>query len=359
MKQHFFLGSYTESILFGTGEIFVGKGNGISVYEFENGKGKLVNEISTSNPSFLCINESQQKIYAVNETKEYLGEEGGGITEISYDNDFNLTVQSNRNVGGKDPCHIEIAPNLEFLATANFHSGSVSIFPLDKKGNISKHQPKVFKHEGNSIHPIRQKEAHAHSCIFEPNANIFYVPDLGIDQIVAYEYLKKDVKLHKSYTIALPQGSGPRYGEFSNDGKHFYLINELSSEVVHFTNYEHKLFLQDKHNTLPIDFNGENICSDLHITPDGTKLYASNRGHDSIVCFDIQNDGKLEFIERQPCGGHTPRNFAIDPVGKYLLVGNQDSDNISVFKIRTGGHLNFISDILVGSPACIKFIKFR
>jgi len=356
MKQYFCLGSYTEPILFGTGELFIGKGKGISIYEFENGNGKLINEIFTTNPSFFCVHKAKKKIFAVNETKTYLGQLGGGITEITYDACFNLALSASWNTGGKDPCHVEIAPNLGFLVVSNFHSGSISLFPLDKQGNISEDQPQVFNHEGSSVHPIRQKEPHAHSCIFVPGSKIFYIPDLGIDQIVAYEYSGKTAKPFPPRTIQIPKGSGPRFGEFSKNGKHFYLINELSSEIMHFANIGDRLILQDRKSTLPPDYAGENICSDLHITPDETKLYASNRGHDSIACFNIENDGKLEYANRTPCGGRTPRNFAIDPLGNYVLVGNQDSDHIAVFRISPNGALSLQNRIKTGSPVCIRFI---
>ena len=78
MKQYFCVGTYTEPILFGTGEVFTGKGEGIYLCSFENGKIQVINSISQRNPSFLCIDENNQKIYTVNEMKEYLGEFGGG-----------------------------------------------------------------------------------------------------------------------------------------------------------------------------------------------------------------------------------------------------------------------------------------
>ena len=107
--------------------------------------------------------------------------------------------------------------------------------------------------------------------------------------------------------------------------------------------------------TLPEGFEGDNICADLHITPDGKWLYASNRGHDSLACFKLGEDGTMEFAGQYSCEGRTPRNFAIDPSGRYLLVGNQDSDQIIVFEIGKEGTLTQISRFDCGSPVCIRF----
>ena len=354
MKQYFALGSYTEAILFGTGEIYQGKGTGITICSFEDGVIDIINELPLRNPSFLCINDDKKKIYAVNEMKEYLEEEGGGITQLSYTADFSMSIDGTWNAGGKDPCHIEFSPGKEFVAVANFASGSVTTFPLDESGNITGTERTVFPHTGSSVHPVRQKGPHAHSCIFDNN-QLMYVPDLGIDSLVVYDYSKDDLSINDSLSVSVPAGSGPRYGEFSKDRKHFYLINEISSQVMHFTVDEGRMEFQQVVNTLPEGFKEENICSDLHLTPDGTKLYASNRGHDSIVCYKVEENGNLTFVDRQSCGGKTPRNFAIDPSGAHLLVGNQDSNLISVFRIKMGGHLEKIDAWNTGSPVCIKF----
>ncbi|HCG62526.1 MAG: hypothetical protein CVV48_14375 [Spirochaetae bacterium HGW-Spirochaetae-4] len=357
MKLYFALGSYTEPILFGTGEVFQGKGKGISICSLENGRIEVIREISVRNPSFLCIDEPRHKIYAVNEMKEYLGAEGGGLTQLSYSDDLSLSIEGTWNAGGKDPCHLALAPDSRFLAISNFASGSVTTFPLDSVGAVVGDGRKVFQHAGSSVHPVRQRGPHAHSCIFTEKPELLYVPDLGLDQVVVYDYSGDGISENRSLGVTVPAGSGPRYGEFSKDGRHFYLIDEISSQVVHFLNENGSLQYRQTVETLPEDFTGDNICSDLHLTPDGSKLYASNRGHDSIVCYLVQKDGSLSFLERQPCGGRTPRNFAIDPTGNYLLVGNQDSDTISVFTIEPNGRLAMTSQMQTGSPVCIRFFN--
>ncbi len=289
--------------------------------------------------------------------KDYLETEGGGITQLSYSDDLSIIHEGTWNVGGKDPCHIALSPGGRFLAIANFTSGSVTICPLDTDGNVVVKERKIFSHTGSSVHPTRQKGPHAHSCILTEEPSLLYVPDLGLDKVVVYEYVEDNLTKNASLGFSVPAGSGPRYGEFSKDGKHFYLINEISSQVLFFNNTDGRLEYQQTVSTLPEGFTGENICSDLHLTPDGTKLFASNRGHDSLVCYQVMEDGCISFINRQPCGGKTPRNFAIDPSGEYLLVGNQDSDYICVFKIESKGYLILISKIQTGSPVCIKFFN--
>lgn len=354
MKQYFALGSYTEDILFGTGEVFHGKGKGISIWEFDEGSMAMIGEIPVRNPSFLCLSKKNNKIYAVNEMKEYQGAFGGGVTQLSYDEAYHMEIEGDFQAKGTDPCHIILSPEETFLSVANFASGSITVFPLDEGGNICG-EGRLYQHQGSSIDPVRQKGPHAHSSIFAPDQNRMYVPDLGIDRVMAYEYKGAELQMEAQACIPVPAGSGPRFGEFDRTGSHFYLINEISSQIIHFTYADGMMSYRETVNTLPDGFDGNNICSDLHITPDGQWLYASNRGHDSIACYHVRSDGSLEFVSRTYCGGKTPRNFAVDPTGRYLLCGNQDSDRIAVFEMKDDGALFQRGEVETGSPVCIRF----
>lgn len=356
MKQYFAVGTYTEDILFGTGEVFHGKGKGIVLCEFEDGRIRVINELETRNPSFLCIREDKKKLYAVNEMKEYQGEFGGGVTQVSYEAGGKMRIEASYPTKGTDPCHIIVSPDNTFLSVANFASGSITVYPLDDEGNIAA-EGRLYQHEGSSVHPVRQKGPHAHSSVFAPDRKRMYVPDLGTDKVVAYDYEGGVVVRAEQDCVNVQPGSGPRFGEFDKAGRHFYLIDEISSQVQHFRYEEGVMIPMETVETLPEDYAGDNICSDLHLTPDGKWLFASNRGHDSLVCYQIREDGSLDYHYRVGSGGRTPRNFAIDPLGRYLLAGNQDSDNITVFAIEEDGKLTQVSQIAMGSPVCIRFFE--
>lgn len=356
MKQYFAVGMYTEPILFGTGELFQGKGTGIAICEFDEGKIWVLSEIRLQNPSFFCIDEGKRKIYAVNELKQYQGEPGGGITQLSYDEAGHMTVEKTFHTKGSDPCHIALAPNGKFLSITNFASGSVTVFPLDAKGNIQK-EYQFFQHLGHSVHPVRQKSPHAHSSVFCLDGTHMLVPDLGLDEVVVYHYSGSEVEPDGSNAYRVLPGSGPRFGEFDQTGQNFYLIQELGSQITHCHYADGALTGLSTLDTLPEGYSAENICSDLHLTPDGKFLYASNRGHDSLVCCRVNEDGGLALTGRCGCGGKTPRNFAIDSSGGYLLSGNQDSDNITVFRISGDGQLEQVNQTYFGSPVCIRFFE--
>ncbi len=108
--------------------------------------------------------------------------------------------------------------------------------------------------------------------------------------------------------------------------------------------------------TLPGDFSGQNYCADLHVSPSGRFLYGSNRGHNSIVVFAInENTGRLKYVEHMATQGKWPRNFTIDPTGRFLLVANQHTDNVVTFRIDPlTGKLSTTDHVAeVPSPVCL------
>ena len=90
--------------------------------------------------------------------------------------------------------------------------------------------------------------------------------------------------------------------------------------------------------------------------PSGKFVYGSNRGHDSIVVFSIeQSTGKLNLVQHVSTQGKTPRNFAIDPAGGFLLAANQNSDNVVTFRIdRESGRLSPTGHVAeIPTPVCV------
>lgn len=355
--ERFYIGTYTEPIRFGTGEILEGKGEGIYKAEFHQETKKLVVTgviPGVKNPSYLAVNPEKTMVYGVNELKEYEGEASGSISSFRILNDEgDLELVSRLSTHGQDPCHVAICGNGRQVVVSNFMTGSVCAYEAATDGRLK--ETSFVQHEGNSVHPVRQKGPHAHSCIPIPGTNRVMIPDLGLDKLMVYE-VSEGGKLifREEETYSCLPGSGPRFGEFYQEKDLLYVINELGSaiSVLQYNRDTGRLAGIQQISTLPVPC--ENICADLHMTPDRAFLYASNRGHDSITCYRILEDGKLEWVSNVPCGGKTPRNFAIDKNGGFLLVGNQDTDEIVVFQIdRQTGHLMEISRTPVPTPVCV------
>ena len=71
------------------------------------------------------------------------------------------------------------------------------------------------------------------------------------------------------FDIELASGSGPRHTCFDSEGKHAYLLTELSGEVVVWT-YDGKTLTQQQ--VIKADTVGAKGSADIHLSPDGKFL---------------------------------------------------------------------------------------
>jgi len=239
-------------------------------------------------------------------------------------------------------------------------SGSVAMYTVEKDGRLI--GPVDFiQHQGFGKDPVRQSGPHAHAVVFEPRRQILYVPDLGMDTLVLYKLDRDEKKLVHLADLDLKTaaGAGPRYMEIHPNGKWAFLINELDSTVslVSLSGKTAKIETIHTIPLLPKDFSGTSTASDLHLSPDGRHLYCSNRGDDSIVAIEIdQETGTMKTIGRFPCGGKTPRNFMITRDGRYVIAANQDSDMLVSFRRDTATGLLTATGYTVEAPTpvCVR-----
>ena len=360
---HFYIGTYTQPILFGTGDIFQGKGKGIYYLSMDTETGAIALEgapAPADNPSYLCLSPDKKYLYAVNELKKFEGQDCGAVSAFSVDSATGaLTYLNSRPTGGTDPCHVNVNAAQTHVYVSNFMSGSVCVFPIEADGSLGE-ASQFIQHEGSSVVKARQKGPHAHSLAFDRTQKYAFVPDLGIDKLMVYKTDFVNGTLTPAQTPfyqAFP-GSGPRHCEFHPNFKFCYLINEIASSIslLYYDEEAGVFTLKQTVDTVPEGCKEGNICADLHLTPDGKYLYGSNRGHNSLAAFSVdQESGELCLLDIIPCGGQVPRNFCIDRSGRFVLVGNQDTDNITVFSICPDcGKLTQVYDLPVPSPVCIR-----
>jgi 6-phosphogluconolactonase len=346
------------------GTYTTGKSEGIYTYVMDGTSGQLsrTGSIKSVNPSFLAIDHSRRYLYAVNEIGDFLGKSSGFVSAYAIDSlDGNLRLLNEQATQGADPCYLSIDEEKRTLLVANYTGGNVSVFPLRSDGTLAP-VSEVKQHEGSGPKE-QQKGPHAHCIIFDRFQRYALAADLGIDKVMIYRFDRASGKLTpgKQPFADLQPGAGPRHLTFHPSGKYLYVINELDSTMAAF-NYDEQngtLTHIDTVSTLPSDFSGVSYCADVHVSPSGKFLYGSNRGHNSIVVFEIDSGtGKLKLVEHVSTEGNWPRNFTLDPPGKFLLVANQRSDNVVVFSVdaQTGrlkptGHVEEIP-----SPVCLKFL---
>lgn len=353
-----YVGTYTRG----------GKSQGIYTLKLNMKSGALTKIGVTAgvvNPSFVAIHPSNKFLYAVGEISDFNGEKAGGVTAFSINpKDGSLTKLNEKSSVGTGPCHLVVDATGKNVLVANYGGGSVACLPVNPDGTLED-ASSFIQHEGSSINEQRQKSPHGHSINVSPDNKFAFAADLGLDKILIYSLDAEKGKLtpHDPAAANVQPGSGPRHFDFHPGGKYAYVINEMALTVTAFK-YNAKrgrLKTLQTISTIPdADRDQKGLSTaEVRVHPSGKFLYGSNRGHDTIVAFRINQDtGELTYIENEPTQGKTPRNFFIDPTGKYLLAENQSTDSIVVFRInQDSGELEPTGNsIKIPSPVCIRMI---
>ena len=361
-----YVGTYTELIRFGSGKILQGKGEGIYTYRMDQSSGalELVSKATgIANPSYLAIDSTRRFLYAVNELKTYENQPSGTISAFAVDSmTGKLEFLNKKLTRGTDPCHVLVDNNRKYVFVANFMSGSVCVLPVLRDGSLGEASD-FIQHQGSSVDPNRQRGPHAHSVTLDEANRFAFVPDLGLDKLMVYKFHPERGRLEPNEVpwITMKPGAGPRHMAFHPSGKFAYLLNELDCTVAALSYDGVRGTFKELQivPTLPGGFHGESTCGDVQVSPSGEFVYASNRGHDSIVIYKIdQRTGELTHVGHASTQGKTPRHFGIDPTGKFLLAANQDSDTIVAFHIdpQTGTLLPTGQVTQVPTPVCVKFL---
>ncbi len=329
---------------------------GIYVFDFDTNDAQL-KLLSASdpavNPSYVAVSPDGQFLYSVNENGKdskvsayYFNKGKGGIDFLG-----------SQDAKGADPCYI--LNDDRNVIVANYSGGSIAVFKKNKYGALNEAK-QVVQLEGKGPDTQRQESAHLHMVQFSPDKKYVLANDLGSDQMYVYRYNagSETAVLELKNTLAIKAGSGPRHLTFSKDGRFVYLLQELDGTLTVYAYDDGNLKLLEEKSVVADDFKGKTSAADIHITPDGKFLYATNRGDaNDISVFFIKDDGTLNFVQRLKTMGQGPRNFAIDPTGKYLLVGHQYTNNIVIFDIdKATGKLTFSGKMIpLCAPVCLLF----
>ena len=314
------------------------------------------------NPSFVALHPSGKFLYAVSEVSDFQGKPVGTVSAFSIDPATGmLKLLNQRPSAGAGPCHLIVDKSGTNVLVANYGGGSVAVLPIGADG-LLKESTSMMQHHGKSVDPGRQEGPHAHSVNLDAANRYAFVADLGLDKVMIYLFdpEKGLLTVNEPPSASLAPGSGPRHFAFHPSRRFAFVNNEMTSTVTSFAYEETRGTLTEIQTitTLPKPHAG-NSTAEVVVHPNGKFLYVSNRGHDSLAMFLIDEEtGRLTVNGHQSTGGKVPRNFNIDPTGQFILAANQSTNNVVVLKIdqATGKLTPTGNSIDVGSPVCVRFL---
>jgi 6-phosphogluconolactonase len=347
---------------------------GIYAFRYDANSGKLTPlgvAAETQDPSWVAIHPSGKFLYAANEAGK-----NSMVSAFAVDaHTGKLKLLNQLPALGEDPCYISFDKTGKYVLVANYTSGNVVVLPIGADGKLGAATANV-KDQG-TLGPNKERQEGAHAHWVKDLGGEVFVADLGLDRVLAYRFDPSKGSLgpmpepgpkniRPQLPVALDPGTGPRHVAISNKpNRNFisfmYVLGELDSTVTAFGTTKEGDFQGSwqKIPMLPANFSGRNDAAEIEIHPSGKFLYASNRGHDSIVVYSIDPDwGKLKLVADVPTEGKEPRHFAIEPSGNFLLAEDQLSDKIVTFRIdqKTGALTPTGDTVEVPSPVCLTFL---
>lgn len=326
--------------------VFVGSYNwdaqkeGIGVYQLDTAAGQLTKVAGIKgvrNPSFLTLSGDGKFLYACTDSKTA---NAGSVSSFAV-NDTSLTFLNKQSSCGENPVYVSVHKSGKWLVNANYTAGTMSVYRILPQGQLDT-AVQTISYSGNSINKERQDHAHIHSSVFSPDGRYLFLTDLGTDKIYYYPFdASKNKPLQQAgrKIVNTVPGSGPRHLTFHPNGKMAYCVEELAGYVSVYRLKNGKLDCIQRTAAHNASITTGFESADIHISPDGKFLYASNRGKENnIAIFSIQPDGRIRLLACEPTGGDYPRTFAIDPSGKFVIVTNVITGTVNLLRrdLETG-----------------------
>ena len=244
-----------------------------------------------------------------------------------------------------EPCYLAMDRQGKFLFSAYYAAGKAAVHPIGNNGAVST-PPVEWLDTATGAHALQT----------DPSNRFAFVPHIagnGPNAIFQYRFDAQSGRLTPNTPARLtpPEPVGPRHFCFHPGKAIVYFSNEQGCSVTAYTldSAAGTLSAFQTVSTLPDDFDGDNTCAQIHMTPSGRMLFAPNRGHNSMACFAVDPDtGDLTPTDRiatEP----VPRAFGIDPSGHFLYAAGLESGRLAAYRIDADkGTLHHLETYNVG-----------
>ncbi|MCC7083275.1 MAG: lactonase family protein [Burkholderiales bacterium] len=243
-----------------------------------------------------------------------------------------------------EPCYLKTDKHGKFLASSYFQVGRVAIHPIDASGAVTA-----------DIIEYIETNSGAHSVQFDLSNRYLFVPHIGLgnrgltrlpparqapaNAIFQFKFDEKTGKLtpNDPSRVGPVEQLGPRHFCLHPTRPWMYVCNEQVPSVTMYTLDPERgtLTIGKTVSNLPNDgFKERNTCADIQIHKSGRFVYAPNRGHNSIACYQVDDrSGELTatgWARAEP----RPRAFMLDPTGQFLFAGGNESRMIAAYRIN-------------------------
>lgn len=331
------------------------RGKGLKVYEIDEQTGdwKEIQCLETEeNPSYQTLDLEERFLYSVHGDRTK-------VSSYSILEDGTLKPVNSLDIGGKNPVYITVDKTNRFLVVAALQGGAVYVIRREEDGSLGEIVTTVSL-EGKNEGAI----SFAHQCIWDQNKDYLFVVTQGrlqgYGQVLVYRFDSVTGTLTKTDTYRSREYDEPRHLAIHPNNRYVYLINEKGNSMTFFLFDNKKGTLQACQNlpSLPDTYTGEGQASAVVLDKKGTVLIGSNRIHESIVLYRIdEKTGYMKELGYYPALGLTPRFITFNKDYSKFYLANEDSDTIVEMKLDSEkGQMEYTGRIIATeSPVCITF----
>ncbi|HTM83133.1 lactonase family protein [Asticcacaulis sp.] len=279
------------------------------------------------NASFGAYSPASKHYYLLNEKDEGRV----GVYDQSWTQAYEVSSQ------GNSPCYAAVDSTGGYLAVANYSSGNIVVYKIGAEGGLEQ-PPTIRQNTGTGPNKDRQEGPHAHWVQF--HGDHIYSVDLGTDQVLGYSFNAATGAVGQAFeAFKAPAGAGTRHMVFHPDGVHAFLVTEMGNTVIALRKTNNRFETIQTLSTLPEGFTGHSQAAHIVLNGAVDRLYVSNRGHNSIVVFDVGKDGTLSLKQIAPTLGDWPRFFLLLEAQKRVVVAHQNGNDLIVFEVKADGTL--------------------
>lgn len=304
-------------------------------------------------PNYMAISDDRQTLYTVGHEKFSNGNNENCVHSFSLQEGvLNIGKLNSQSSFGGYPVHISLSGDGHFLFVANYVSGSVASYKLLNDGSIGE-KLSNWNYEGEG-------QPKAHFIHASNDGRFVYAVFLGLDRVMNFTLSEEGIMSlnpDQDY-LSLPEDSGPRHMAFNKNGKYAYILSEHGNTLIScaIDSASGVLSIIDFWSTLPDGYTGSSYAGAIRIHPNGEYLYCSNRGHNSIVSFRIEENGYLTKLETISEGIEWVRDFEISPSGNYLIAGFEKTNKFVLCQLDVSGGIRVTtSSLSFIKPACFVF----
>lgn len=340
----------------------------IGTYPKKKSRGIIICDVNTGDHSLRFREEvpieHPSVLFALPEKRLLYCNSNKGVALFGIGDDGGLTRIQNSEIDAMRPRSLSTDSSGKLLFTGGFHDAIVTVHKLGKGGKIGALTGKAY-HEGFGTVAERTFTPHITCVLPTPDDRFLCSVDNGTDRVVIYR-IEKSGSIEQFDILRCTPGSGPRAMVFGKNGRHAYIISNISNTV---SVYDYKPGSEASPpkfklvQTVPTAYHDSDTIYDMaaaiRVSPDGKYLFAATAGDNTATLFSIASDGTLEYRFSLPVSGAYPKDIAFLPGGKNIAVVCNESNIVNTFKLDLEKNLLVQSGrpVFADDPSCIEIVK--